>query len=83
MNKLEMTKAVATKLNVTQHKAADIIEAVMNTFFEGVAADGKAVFGQWKFWKKISEARKCRNPRTGESIDVPRKTKVAFKITGV
>lgn len=35
--------------------------------------------GWGKFFKKIQNSRKARNPQTGEEIDVPAKKKVGFK----
>lgn len=63
---------VAKNLNVTTPKAKEISETVIDTIIDCVAKNGEVSFPQ-KLKFEISErkARTCKNPRTGEDIEVP------------
>ena len=63
---------------------ADDIEKIVNVVFDEIAqrlADGGRVElrGFGAFSTRSREARKGRNPRTGESVDVPGKSVPYFK----
>lgn len=82
MNKQDIIKSVSKDLGLSQAMAEYHIKVILNTFVEGAEAEGKAVFSPWKFFKKTSSARNCRNPKTGEAIVVPERSRIALKIFG-
>jgi len=80
MNKGEMKKQLAIEVGVSQKDAGIIIDAVLKTIKTGLVNDGKVTLvGFGSFNAATQAARKARNPKTGEPIDVPAKTVVKFK----
>jgi integration host factor subunit beta len=77
----ELIEKVAEKLDGYTLKQTEII---VETFFESIKdalSRGEKVelrgFGNFRLKKR--KARKARNPKTGESVDVPEKRVVYFK----
>lgn len=80
MNKKELKDAVAEDVGITKKEAGIVIDAVMDNIKAGLADDGKVTLvGFGTFRVATQKARKARNPRTGEEIDVPEKTVPKFK----
>lgn len=82
MNKQELIKAVAEKSVVTRGRAEEVLAALSTVVIEGLSDDGEVVLpGIGKL--KLSEraARTARNPKTGESVDVPAKTVVKLGVS--
>lgn len=80
MNKKGLTDAVADDLGITKKEAKLAIDAVTENLKEGLAEDGKVTLvGFGTFTVRKQAARKARNPRTGEEIDVPEKSVPKFK----
>jgi DNA-binding protein HU-beta len=80
MNKNEMKKVLAEEIGVSLKDAGVIIDAVFGTIKSGLVNDGKVTLvGFGSFNAATQAARKARNPKTGEPIDVPAKTVVKFK----
>lgn len=80
MNKKDLINAVSDELGITKKETGIVIGAVMDAIKDGLAEDGKVTlvgFGTWRVAKQA--ARKARNPRTGEAIDVPEKSVPKFK----
>jgi len=80
VNKTELCAALAAKTGLTKkdaEKFADaFIEAITETLQKG---DKVQLMGFGTFEVKDRPARKARNPRTGEEIDVAASNKPAFK----
>jgi len=80
MKREELNEAVASKTGGTKADAKKMVDAVLESIKEGVAKSGDVtVAGFGKFTVKTSKARVGRNPRTGESIQIPAKESVKFK----
>jgi len=80
MNKKDLKDFVAENAGVTKAEAGIMIDAVLDGIKEGLAADAKVTlvgFGTFTAVKRA--ARKARNPKTGEPIDVPEKVVPKFK----
>jgi len=82
MNKADLSKALvaANPTKLTQKKAKEIINLIMATI-NGTLAKGEKVqlVGFGSFTVRARAARKGRNPRTGESIQIEAKNVVKFK----
>ena len=79
MTKEEFTAEVARRLDVTRKESACICWQVFDALIEAVACkSGVCWRGFGKFERVERAARKFRNPRTGETIDIPAKNAVAF-----
>lgn len=71
MNKVELTKSVATRTGVTQKDAAVYVDAVIESIKDGMIKDGKVqVVGFGTFEVKERAEREGRNPATGESMKI-------------
>ena len=83
-NKKEFVKELSVNMESTQKDA----EAAMKGVFDTIAtllSEGEDVsvpkFG--KFHTAIQSARTCRNPKTGDPIEVPEKRVPKFKASSV
>ena len=82
MNKADLSKALvaANPEKLTQKKAKEVINTIME-IINGSLAKGEKVqlvgFGNWQV--RARAARKGRNPRTGETIQIEAKNVVKFK----
>jgi len=80
MNKKDLRDFVADDLGTTKAEANISIDAVLAGIVAGITEDGKVTlvgFGSFTAVKRA--ARKARNPKTGEPIDVPEKIVPKFK----
>lgn len=72
--------ALAADLQITKKKAGEIVGSVVAGIVDEFLAEGKVkVAGLGTFTQKEKPARKARNPKTGETVDVAAKTVVKFK----
>jgi DNA-binding protein HU-beta len=72
MNKSELIDKIAHEASITKIKAADVLEAMINSIIEAVKKDDKVAltgFGSFSLSKR--NAREGRNPQTGEKIAIP------------
>ena len=80
MNKADLVDAVASSANLTKSDAANAVDAVFDAI-TGALKDGNAVsligFGTFSTSKRA--ARTGRNPRTGETINIPASNVAKFK----
>ena len=86
MNKTEMAKKLAGKVDVSQAKAGEIIDAIFDTTpgsgiiaVELDAGREVSIAGFGKFDTKHRSARQGRNPATGATIQIAAKTYPVFK----
>lgn len=79
MTKKEILAAVAKKAGVEANAAAKVYDAVMEVLAEEIANGGVRVDGIGTFKVASKAAKVCKNPRTGEKINVPAKKVVKFK----
>ena len=80
MNKLELTKSVAEKINITQKDAAVAVDAVIESINEGMVEDGKVqIVGFGTFEVKERAEREGRNPQTGETMKIAASKTPKFK----
>jgi DNA-binding protein HU-beta len=85
VNKTEMADRLAKKAEITQAKAAEIVDLIFSTKDgEGIiaaeldAGGDVAIAGFGKFDTRRSKARTGRNPQTGEPVDIPARTVAKF-----
>jgi nucleoid DNA-binding protein len=80
MTKKEMAKAIASDLGL---RPADVL-VIVQKLFDGITAtlvqEGRIEFRNFGVFEvKSRKPRKARNPRTGESVQVPERRVVSFK----
>jgi len=81
MTKNDFVNAVKEKADITKQSAEDISKAVFDVISESVANGEKvAIPGFGTFEVVERAARKGRNPKTGEEIDIPASKAVKFKV---
>ncbi|MEJ2118061.1 MAG: HU family DNA-binding protein [Alphaproteobacteria bacterium] len=72
MNKTDLVAAVAEETQITKDKAAVAVEAVIKHIQEAlVEGDEVRLPGFGNFKVADRKATTARNPRTGETVDVP------------
>lgn len=80
MNKVELTKSVATRIGATQKDAAVYVDAVIESIKDGMIEDGKVqIVGFGTFEVKERAEREGRNPATGESMKIAACKVLKFK----
>ena len=79
MNKAQLIEAVAKGTN-TKKEAQMAVESVFDAIKGSLKKkDPVAISGFGTFKVKQTKARQGRNPKTGETIQIPAKKKVAFR----
>ncbi len=80
MNKSDLVRAIATQAGLTQTDATKALDGLVSTLTEALK-EGKQVslLGFGTFSIKERAARKGRNPRTKESIDIKSSRIPTFK----
>jgi DNA-binding protein HU-beta len=72
-------EAIATQFGLKKGNAAEIVEAVVDAVIDRVKSGDKLLIsGLGTLSLKKKPARKARNPKTGETVDVAAKTVVKF-----
>jgi nucleoid DNA-binding protein len=73
---------VAETFDLTKKIAGEIVDAVVGSIIKEIKETEKLrISGLGTFTVKQKAARKARNPKTGEAIDVPAKNVVAYKMS--
>jgi DNA-binding protein HU-beta len=80
VNKTELVSAVAVKADLTKKEAERVINALFASIEEALSQGDKVqLVGFGTFEVRDREARKGRNPQTGEEIEIPASKVPAFK----
>jgi len=79
MNKAELIESIQEKLGSSKDDAAQALQAITDSIFEGVKKDEVVQiigFGTFKISKRA--ARDGRNPQTGEKIKIKASKSIKF-----
>ncbi len=80
MNKAELIAAVAAKAGVSQKDAGIVVSAVLDEIKDALKKGDKVqLVGFGSFEVRAKAARTGKNPRTGETINIPASKAPAFK----
>lgn len=80
MNKQDVVEKVR-ELGLTKDQATKAVDTVLDTVTEALKAGENVQFtGFGQFVVINKEARTARNPKTGESVEVPAKKVVKFRV---
>ena len=80
MTKKEIVKQISERIGLTQLKTKDIVQQTFDAIVDTLLEDGRIELRNFGVFEvKQRKARKARNPRTGEKVDVPPKNVVTFK----
>ena len=80
MTKKEIVRAIAKTLNLTQLETKDIVQNVLGSITDTLIKEGRVElrnFGVFEVRQRA--ARKARNPKTGDEVQVKEKKVVVFK----
>ncbi len=81
MTKTEMYAAIAEKAGVSKKEAKTVLEAFNAKIIEVLKSEKKVKLpGLGIFVVKERKARTGRNPKTGETIQIPAKKVVKFRV---
>ena len=80
MTKKEIVKQISDKLGLTQLKTKEIVQFTFDAIVETLLSEKRIELRNFGVFEvKRRKARKARNPRTGEKVDVGPKNVVTFK----
>ena len=83
LNKKDQVRNLSAKISSTIKDAEIIYDAFCEVIEEGILTEGKLKVGNIAtFEVKDVNARTGRDPRTGETIEIAARKKVAVKISG-
>ncbi len=80
MTKKEIVKTISEEIGLTQLKTKEIVQKTFDAIVKALVEEKRIElrnFGVFEVKKRA--ARKARNPRTGQRVDVPQKFVVTFK----
>lgn len=80
MNKADLINSISEKTGLTKTKSNEVIDAFLSSVTESLSSGEKVTLvGFGTFTTSQRDARKGRNPKTGEVIDIPSKKVARFK----
>jgi nucleoid DNA-binding protein len=79
MNKAQLAETIAAK-TATKKEAGEIVDMILDSIKNSLKKrEDVAISGFGTFRVKQTKARQGRNPKTGETIQIPAKKKIAFR----
>ncbi|HID76117.1 MAG TPA: integration host factor subunit beta [Planctomycetaceae bacterium] len=80
MTKKEIVRAISEQMGLTQLKTKEIVQRTFDAIVDTLVADGRIELRNFGVFEvKRRAARRARNPRTGDKVEVPEKLVVTFK----
>jgi nucleoid DNA-binding protein len=80
VTKKEIVKQIADRIGETQLKTKDIVQRTFDAIVDTLIEQGRIELRNFGVFEvKQRKARKARNPRTGDPVEVPPKCVVTFK----
>jgi nucleoid DNA-binding protein len=80
VTKKEIVKQISDKIGLTQLKTKEIVQQTFDAIVDTLLEIGRIELRNFGVFEvKQRKARKARNPRTGQRVDVPPKYVVTFK----
>jgi nucleoid DNA-binding protein len=79
VTKKDLVRSVCTSLDIDPKLAQVAVQEVLDTVLETIATEGRIELRNFGIFEvKRRAARKARNPRTGEQVDVAARFVVTF-----
>src|SRR5260370_20843795 len=80
VTKKEIVKQISERIGLTQLKTKDIVQQTFDAIVDTLIEVGRIELRNFGVFEvKRRKARKARNPRTGDKVEVPPKNVVTFK----
>lgn len=76
----QLTEQIAAELGMASSDVEAVLQSALDAITEELVRHGRAKVGDFgAFEVKLRKARRGRNPRTGEKIDIPASVYASFK----
>ena len=80
MTKKEIVRIISDELSLSQQDVKRVVQRTFDAVIEALAKEGRIELRNFGVFEvKERKARKARNPRTGDEVQVPSKRVVTFK----
>lgn len=80
MTKKDIVRTISEEVGLTQQQTKEIVQKTFDAIIECLVREGRIELRNFGVFEvKSRAARKARNPRTGQQVDVPQKHVVTFK----
>ena len=80
MTKKEIVKTISEECGLTQLKTKEIVQKTFEAIIDTLVTEKRIELRNFGVFEvKLRAARKARNPRSGDRVDVPEKFVVTFK----
>lgn len=80
MTKKDIVRTISEEVGLTQEVTKKIVQRTFDSIIEALVRDKRIELRNFGVFEvKSRAARKARNPRTGQQVDVPEKHVVTFK----
>ena len=80
MTKKDIVRTISEEVGLTQQQTKEIVQKTFDAIIESLVRERRIELRNFGVFEvKPRAARKARNPRTGEQVDVPKKHVVTFK----
>lgn len=80
MTKKEIVKQISDRIGLTQLKTKEIVQLTFDAIVDTLLTEKRIELRNFGVFEvKLRKARKARNPRTGDKVEVPPKHVVTFK----
>lgn len=84
MNKKDIVEAIQDTVGFPKRETAEIVDKALEIMKSALAeGDGVMISGFGRFSVREKQARRGRNPKTGDSITLPERRVVSFKVSRV
>ena len=81
MTNKELYAEIAEKVNLSKTAVKEVLEAYVNTVISLSEGDNVKLESLGSFRAVVTNPRIARNPKTGESIEIPAKNTIKFKLS--
>ncbi len=80
MTKKDIVRTISEEVGLTQQQTKEIVQKTFDAIIESLVRERRIELRNFGVFEvKPRAARKARNPRTGQQVDVPQKHVVTFK----
>ncbi len=80
MTKKDIVRTISEEVGITQQQTKEIVQKTFNAIIETLVSDGRIELRNFGVFEvRYRAARRARNPRTGNQVDVPEKCVVTFR----
>lgn len=80
MTKKDIVRTISEEVGLTQQQTKEIVQKTFDAIIESLVRERRIELRNFGVFEvKPRAARKARNPRTGDEVEVPRKHVVTFK----